>query len=256
MSNFMMCTMCRRIFIKGTKSKEYINHKEYCNGIIFDIDEMMIPAIDKLLEKNYVTANCCSGHCCNDSGGPYIMFISDYLAPYDYPEGWGREIEKRQIMYNGGIQTVITIRSLMSLQNFHSKIKKQEYINLSMNNLYNWIDRLEYNGNPKADQIADLIKVGKFVSMNIDGNLITIAPDFNLFEYKTIYDEFLDQEYFLYKGQWYNKTQLIKNFAPYLDFHELNYIMYLKGIKPGEEIIDDTIFNSNNCPISFVKKGE
>lgn len=257
MSNFVMCTMCRKIFRKGSKPKDYRNHREYCNGIIFEIDELMIPAISVLLEKNYVTIYCCSGHCYNDppSPYPYIMFVNDYLAPIGQPVGWYKEIKVNRNKYDGHIQTQVILRALKPLEGFRNIIEKQEYINCALNNLYKWINELEYNKNPGAEQLANMINEGRDAYMEINGTEIFISYGLN--QYETIYVQYGDDvKYYLYKGQLYNILQLIENFAPALNYYLLLHRLKSKGIEPGGEITDDTIFNMDNGPISFAKKGE
>lgn len=252
MSNFTMCTVCRKVFRKGSKAKEYRNHREYCNGIIFEIDELMIPAISALLEKNYVTTYCCSGHHYNDLPKPYIVFINDYLAPIGQPVGWYREIEVNRNKYDGHIQTRVILRALPPLEGFRNIIEKQEYINYALNNLYKWINELEYNKNPGAEQLANMINEGKDAYIDINGAKILIRKE--LYQYETIYvQDGDDVKYYLYKGQLYNILQLIENFAPALNYYLLLHRLKSKGIEPGGEITDDTIFNMENSPIVFNK---
>ena len=71
--------------------------KSSCNGAIIELDELMIPAIQRLNNIGFDTAFCCSGHMYEDklNFGAYIMFTKEgkdrllYVNPeFELPESW------------------------------------------------------------------------------------------------------------------------------------------------------------------------
>lgn len=74
--------------------------KTSCNGVIIEVDELMLPIIMLLNNKGYITEFCCSGHICEQDNRcyPYITFdscLNDILSGKDIksvfsglPEPW------------------------------------------------------------------------------------------------------------------------------------------------------------------------
>lgn len=85
------CTLCKtayddtmvhslpKIKLKGHPSGGRVMcPKRGCGGVILDIDEMMIPIIDRLYyEFGVVSLFCCSGHWFEQHSNPYIMIKFD-----------------------------------------------------------------------------------------------------------------------------------------------------------------------------------
>lgn len=95
----MMCNECFSV-VKESELP-YMSNKcpvQKCNGELFDIDELMIPAISVLNKKGYKTTYCCAGHYCeNEECGMYVGMITDTNLP-KLPNGFS--IEKGNLTDN------------------------------------------------------------------------------------------------------------------------------------------------------------
>ena len=95
MGSKYLCLDCGEVY---NSSSLHINElfsevscpKTNCDGTLIEIDELMIPIIQILNQKGYITKYCCSGHYDYIHPNSYIMFEDWVELPY-IPDGFIKE---------------------------------------------------------------------------------------------------------------------------------------------------------------------
>lgn len=64
--------------------------KTNCDGMLIEVDELLIPTIKVLNQKGYITKYCCSGHYDGQHSNSYIMFDDGITLP-SLPKGFTME---------------------------------------------------------------------------------------------------------------------------------------------------------------------
>ena len=96
MGSKYLCLDCREVYdsshlnINGIFDEIWCP-KTNCHGILFEIDELLIPTIKVLNEKGYITKFCCSGHYTGQHPKSYITFEDDIDIPY-VPNGFTKQV--------------------------------------------------------------------------------------------------------------------------------------------------------------------
>ena len=97
MADRYLCLGCGEVYNHWFEGKFMGCPKSSCNGTIIELDELMIPVIQRLNNIGFDTAFCCSGHMYEDklNFGAYIMFTKEgkdrllYANPeFELPESW------------------------------------------------------------------------------------------------------------------------------------------------------------------------
>lgn len=90
-----LCLDCGEVY---DSSRLHINElfeyvycpKTNCDGTLIEVDELMIPIIQILNDKGYITKYCCSGHYDGHHPNAYIMF-EDWVELPSIPKGFKKD---------------------------------------------------------------------------------------------------------------------------------------------------------------------
>ena len=134
MNKYCMCTKCKEIYeADSLKEESKINDysvscpKSNCKGMVFEIDEEMIPIISILLDKGYLTMYCCQGHIAEDLYTQiYIMIRGNLefnnLINYAPPEGYTlKNFTSHDVINNKTIDAVMIERIVNYEENSYSE---------------------------------------------------------------------------------------------------------------------------------------
>ncbi len=66
------CFNVSRVYLRDKESRKCTN--EDCTGLMEHVDELMVPILNLLNCKGYITTGCCSGHLYGDGVNTYISF--------------------------------------------------------------------------------------------------------------------------------------------------------------------------------------
>ena len=95
----LICKECKNVYLRDSLKNKHDCPRGDCNGRLVDIDDALVPIIQKLWNSGIVTTYCCSGHPATyaSAGDTYIIFDLEksgtivheeamhvFYAEYDY----------------------------------------------------------------------------------------------------------------------------------------------------------------------------
>lgn len=145
-----ICQCCHQIFNKDVMSLPKYNDNEIlcpiydCNGVIIEIDDLLVPIILKLWDMDFNTCFCCSGHPYGMNYETYIGFDKSSISERNFifpflPDGYRIEQNDRCIFltsettwrkgitYTFSEKLDIIIKNVKSLNHWANELEKWMY---------------------------------------------------------------------------------------------------------------------------------